>query len=214
MKKTLLFVLALIAVGCAEPIPRNLDGLLQQGDTYLDRETMRPYSGPVFDLAPDDTTRVQLSVNLKDGKMDGPYESYLYENGQLAYKGAYVAGEYHGPYESYWKNGELAGRGTYVAGEYHGPSETYHRNGQLDRKGTYVADEWHGLVENYYENGQLQFKTTYAAGEKDGPYESYDENGQLRHKGTFNMGEECGESFIFGRTRTYPPCPPGLEDGN
>ena len=34
MKRTLLFVLALIASGCADPIPRNLDGLVQQGDTY------------------------------------------------------------------------------------------------------------------------------------------------------------------------------------
>ena len=101
MKRTLLFVLALIASGCAdppsdtqggsgpaEPIPRNLDGLVQQGDTYLDRETMRPYSGPVFDLASDDTTRVQFSANLKDGKFDGPYEYYS-ENGQLQARGAW-----------------------------------------------------------------------------------------------------------------------------
>ena len=31
MKRTLLFVLALIAVGCAEPIPRNLADLSMQG---------------------------------------------------------------------------------------------------------------------------------------------------------------------------------------
>jgi hypothetical protein len=98
MKKALLFVLALIAVGCADPIPKNLDGLVQQGDTYLDRETMRPYSGPVFRLAPDDTTRVWLSANLKDGKMDGPYESY-HESGQLRTKATYVAGELDGPGE-------------------------------------------------------------------------------------------------------------------
>jgi len=112
MKKTLLFALALIAVGCsdppsdtqggsgpAEPIPRNLDGLVQQGDTYLDRETMRPYSGPVFTLAPDDTTQVALSANLKDGKLDGPYEDY-HDNGQLGETGTYVAGELDGPAEA------------------------------------------------------------------------------------------------------------------
>ena len=86
MKKTLLFVLALIASGCAESSPRNLDDLVQQGDTYLDREMMRPHSGPVFRFFPNDTRRVGLSANLKDGKMDGPYESY-YENGQLQSKG-------------------------------------------------------------------------------------------------------------------------------
>ena len=61
MKKTLLLTLALIAVGCAEPIPRNLDELVQQGDTYLDRETMSPYSGPIFEFFPDDTTRIQIA---------------------------------------------------------------------------------------------------------------------------------------------------------
>ena len=52
------------------------------------------------------------------------------------------------------------------------------------------------------------------AGELDGPYESYRENGQLQEKGTSNMGEECGEWFEDGVTVTYPPCPPGLADGN
>ena len=42
MKKALLFVLALIAVGCADPIPRNLDDLSRQGPQYLDPETLEP----------------------------------------------------------------------------------------------------------------------------------------------------------------------------
>jgi hypothetical protein len=115
MKKTLLFVLALIASGCAEPIPRNLADLVQQGEVYLDRETMRPYSGPVFRFFPNDTTRVQLSGNLKDGKRDGPYEAY-YENGQLNGRATYVAGKWHGPYETYREDG-LTWKGTYNMGE-------------------------------------------------------------------------------------------------
>ena len=115
MKKTLLFALALIAVGCADPIPRNLDGLVQQGDTYLDRETMRPYSGPVFDLASDDTTRVQFSANLKDGQLDGPYESY-HQNGQAWKKGTYKDGKWHGPYEEYFEDGQLRYKGTFNMG--------------------------------------------------------------------------------------------------
>jgi antitoxin component YwqK of YwqJK toxin-antitoxin module len=56
-------------------------------------------------------------------------------------------------------------------------------------------------------------------GELDGPYESYSfasyyENGQLFRMGTYNMGEECGEWIEDGETVTYPPCPPGLADGN
>jgi hypothetical protein len=116
MKRSLLLTLSLIAVGCADPIPRNLDGLLQQGDTYLDRETMRPYSGPVFRFFPNDTTRVQLMANLKDGKLDGPYEKY-WDNGQLSQKANYVAGEWHGPFEDYYSTGPLAYKGTFNMGE-------------------------------------------------------------------------------------------------
>jgi hypothetical protein len=36
MKKTLLLALALIAVGCAEPDPRNLGELVQQADECLE----------------------------------------------------------------------------------------------------------------------------------------------------------------------------------
>ena len=75
---------------------------------------MRAYTGPVFRFLPNDTTRVQLSANLKDGKSDGPYESY-YENGQLEEKSTYVAGEPDGPVEFYYENGQLQQRGTFVA---------------------------------------------------------------------------------------------------
>jgi antitoxin component YwqK of YwqJK toxin-antitoxin module len=60
----------------------------------------------------------------------------------------------------------------------------------------------------------LQSKRTYVAGERDGPTEGYEDNGQLFYMGTKNMGEECGEWIIEGRTVTYDPCPPDLEDGN
>ena len=51
-------------------------------------------------------------------------------------------------------------------------------------------------------------------GPPDGPYENYYENGQLRAQGELNMGGRCGEWIADGETVTYPPCPPGLKDGN
>ena len=66
MKKTLLFVLALIAGGCADPIPRNLDDLSRQGPQYLDPETLEPYSGPAFRMSEYDSTELVLRVNLRD----------------------------------------------------------------------------------------------------------------------------------------------------
>ena len=140
MRRTLLFVLALIASGCADPIPRNLDDLVQQGDTYLDRETMRPHSGPAFRFFPNDTTRIERRMNLKDGKRHGPYEEYR-ENGQLQLKANYVAGERDGQLEYYDENGQLRSKTTYVAGERLGPYELYHVNGQLEVRGNFNMGE-------------------------------------------------------------------------
>ena len=96
MKRILLLTLALVAVGCAEPTPRNLDELVQQGEwpneVYLDRETMRPYSGPVFGFAVLGTRRVNMTVMLQDGLLHGPYEDYD-ENNQLYSMGSYNMGE-------------------------------------------------------------------------------------------------------------------------
>ena len=80
MKARNLIPVLLVLVGCSEPMPRNVDSLVQQGDVYLDRETMRPYSGPVFMFADGDTTKVRTVGSLKEGLVDGPFEQY-YENG-------------------------------------------------------------------------------------------------------------------------------------
>ena len=83
MKRTLLFVLALIAVGCAEPIPRNLDELSRQGPQYLDPETLEPYSGPAYRTSEDDSTEIVLRVNLRDGRFQGDFEDFEPEGVQL-----------------------------------------------------------------------------------------------------------------------------------
>ena len=78
------------------------------------------------------------------------------------------------------------------------------------------AEAWARLrpVEGYFDNGQVQVSGGQKEGKWHGPYERYDENGQLLEKGTSNMGEPCGEWIYGGQAVTYPPCPPGLEDGN
>ena len=123
MKKTLLFALGLIAVGCAEPIPRDLDELVEQGDLYanadgmfLDPETMTPYSGRVFNLDPQDSARVRFLANIEDGKIDG-LSGYYFVNGSIS-KQTSKAGELHGPMGFYTKNGQLSSgvRSTWVKG--------------------------------------------------------------------------------------------------
>jgi hypothetical protein len=80
MKRTLLFALALIAVGCADPIPRNLDDLSRQGLQYLDPETLEPYSGPAYRMSEFDPTEVVLRVNLRNGRFHGDYEDFEPDN--------------------------------------------------------------------------------------------------------------------------------------
>ena len=81
MNKTLLFALALIAVGCADPIPRNLDDLSRQGTPVpLDPETLEPYSGPAYRMSEDDSTQIVLRVNLRDGRFHGDFEDFEPDN--------------------------------------------------------------------------------------------------------------------------------------
>jgi antitoxin component YwqK of YwqJK toxin-antitoxin module len=237
MKKTILFVLVLIASGCADPIPRNLDDLSMQGPLYLDLETLEPYSGPAYRMSEYDSTRAVLRVNLRDGKFHGDFEDfepenaarglglyqtgtyrdgqregryeYLYPSGVLRGRGTYENDLEEGLYESWFENGEPRSKTTHLAGEVDGPAEGYYENGQLEEKTTYLAGEVDGLLETYHENGQLRGKSTYVDGKPDGQYESYHENGQLWVKGTLNMGEQCGEWIEDGETVIYDPCPLG-----
>jgi antitoxin component YwqK of YwqJK toxin-antitoxin module len=210
MNRTLVFVLALIAVGCSEPMPRNLDDLSMQGPQYLDSETLEPYSGPAYRMSEDDSTQIVLRVNLRDGRFHGDFEDFEPEG--VAYNlgiyetGAYRDGQREGRYEYFYPSGVFRGRGTYENGLKEGPYESYHENGELRSRFNLVAGEEVGLVEIYYENGQLESRGTYVAGERDGPYEFYHENGQLRFGGTWNMGEACGEWIVEGEAWTDPPC--------
>ena len=132
MKIRRLIPVLLVLFGClqAEPLPRNVDTLVEQGDMYLDRETMLPYSGPIFRLMEDDSSTVQMSTTLKDGLRHGPWEIY-HENGQLSSKGTWSNGELDGPFEDYYENGQLLGRSSYSNGELDGQFEDYYENGQL-----------------------------------------------------------------------------------
>ncbi len=210
MKKSLLFVLALIAAGCTEPIPRNLDDLSMQGPQYLDPETLEPYSGPAYRMSEDDSTQIVLRVNLRDGRFHGDFEDFEPEDAEdslgLYQTGTYREGQREGRYEYLYPSGILRGRGRYENDLEEGLYESWFENGEPRSKVTYVAGELDGPHEDYHENGQLQQKGTLVAGELDGPYELYHENGQLFVKGNLNMGETCGEWVEDGETVTYPPC--------
>jgi hypothetical protein len=188
MKKTLLFVLALIAVGCAEPepspknasaaepepTPRNLSDLVQQGDVLLDGETMMPYSGPVFELHPDEQGDNQPQVvasraTLKNGVPVGLAETYN-KRGQTIMR--FVIGDTamslpEGPHEVYWDLTEQ----------------------ERDMGWSFRSRNWNGYETMPTNTDGLQLKTTIKDGEYHGLHEYYSREGTLFWKGTYNMGE-------------------------
>ena len=62
---------------------------------------------------------------------------------------------------------------------------------------------------------QIVLRVNLRDGKFHGLFEGYHEDGRLNERGNADMGEPCGE-WIYGagETVTYPPCPPGLADGN
>ena len=207
MKRTLLFVLALIAVGCSEPIPRNLDDLSRQGPQYLEGDSLGLYqtgtyrdgqregrserfypSGALYDRVSFENDRFPYDSFRREGRSE-----HFYPSGTLYDRVSWENDKLDGPAEYYYEeNGQLWEKSTYTAGERDGPLEGYHENGQLEIRTTYAAGELDGPYERYYENGQLDLRGTFTAGEPDGPFERYHENGQLEIRATYTAGEPDG----------------------
>jgi antitoxin component YwqK of YwqJK toxin-antitoxin module len=114
------------------------DELVLQGETYLGRRTMEPYSGPIVKYYSAGGRKVYHSFTLRNGKIDGLYE-------------------------------------------------------------------------RYFMLGELSRKENYTDGRLDGPFETHYSSGQLQERGTHTDGERCSEWImdVDGKTRPYPPCPPG-----
>jgi antitoxin component YwqK of YwqJK toxin-antitoxin module len=92
--------------------PRDMGTLRGVDGLYLNPEDGQPYSGPVFG----ENNGKRMTGSLRDGKWDGPFESY-HENGQLRRRGTYKDGVEDGPVEEYYDNGQLYEKGSYKDGE-------------------------------------------------------------------------------------------------
>lgn len=118
MRKTVLFVLALISVGSVglgAQERMNLVNLVQSGDSYLTSGTLVPYSGPAFSTFPSDSARIREQGTLRDGTWEGLYESF-YFNGQVDSKIEYRDGEFDGSFERYYFDGQVLANGSYSMG--------------------------------------------------------------------------------------------------
>ena len=122
MKRILSLIGVVLVVGCGGGEPRDMETLqeLEPRDMgtlrgvdglYLNPEDGQPYSGPVFG----ENMGKRMTGSLRDGKWDGPFESY-HDNGQLRRKGTYKDGVEDGPVEEYYDSGQLYEKGAYKDG--------------------------------------------------------------------------------------------------
>ena len=122
MKRILSLIGVILVVGCGggeprdmetlqEPEPRDMGTLRGVDGLYLNPEDGQPYSGPVFG----ENMGKRMTGSLRDGKWDGPFESY-HDNGQLRRKGTYKDGVEDGPVEEYYDSGQLYEKGAYKSG--------------------------------------------------------------------------------------------------
>ena len=122
MKRVLSVVGVVLVGGCGGGEPRDMETLqeLEPKDMgalrgvdglYLNPEDGQPYSGPVFG----ENMGKRMTGSLRDGKWDGPFESY-HDNGQLRRKGTYKDGVEDGPVEEYYDSGQLYEKGAYKSG--------------------------------------------------------------------------------------------------
>ena len=93
-----LVLCAFLLSACAEATPpRALGELIVEDSTYLDPETLIPYTGPVFRMFEDDSEEAQLEGALVDGTWDGGFVVY-HENGRIRYSGSFANGDRCGPW--------------------------------------------------------------------------------------------------------------------
>ncbi len=112
MTRILSLIGVVLVVGCGGPEPRDMGTLRGVDGLYLNPEDGQPYSGPVFG----ENNGKRMTGSLRDGKWDGPFESY-HENGQLRRRGTYKDGVEDGPVEEYYDNGQLYEKGSYKDGK-------------------------------------------------------------------------------------------------
>jgi len=127
MKRTLLFVLALIAAGCGpegkdmaelarKTVRSEYNGRTITAAQYLDIETFEPYTGPVFAYdIPGCEGRLASTAYLENGFYHGESLAYLCD-GEIMSFTTYREGHRHGPYVYYY-DGTVSEKGSYDMGQ-------------------------------------------------------------------------------------------------
>ncbi len=86
-----LALLMLLCTGCTPTPVRDLDELVQQDSTYYEPQTMEPYSGRVYRLFRDDSTKVEIEGTMRGGTWHGELTVFHF-NGRVRFAGSFANG--------------------------------------------------------------------------------------------------------------------------
>ena len=183
--------------------------LLFGGKLKPDTQNVGVTEGPIEFF--DDDGNLESKMTLKDGKENGPWESYykgnleirgnmkddkehgtfeyFTEDGELERRVEYRNGLYNGSYEVFYENGGVKSRDYFTNGKKDRNSETYYENGKMESK----TNNETGFFTSQYENGHIKNRGTIKDGQYlHGLYEQFHENGKLKMKGEKNKGKNDG----------------------
>jgi antitoxin component YwqK of YwqJK toxin-antitoxin module len=120
----------------------------------------------------------------KNDSLNGKYEYYT-NNGALAQRKYFKAGNLDSIYKAYFKVGEknLEYYFPYKNGQIQGEALEYYANGDLFEKTYYVSGNKNGLKTGFHFNQQIASEINYANGELNGSYKSYHTNGKPNEVG-------------------------------
>lgn len=111
--------------------------------------------------------------NYKNGKLDGKYLDFFYENGQLSRESSYVNGVVDGDMKMFFRDGKLSYHCFYISGKIQGDEQGWWKNRKLRQFG-------------HYENGLKQ-----------GEFYEWDEKNRITEYALYKDDKSIGASFKF-----------------
>ena len=176
MSKILLILCLVFLVSCSQKEVTS-DQIVEKQELVYEVNSTTPFTGVIVDYH--DNGELWSSINYKDGKREGLYETY-YANGQLQVKETYKNDLQHGEFLLFYENGQVWLKGTFKYGLEQGEFLNFHENGQLSVRDYRKYGKVEGLYEIYYDNGQLKEKGSYEDGRKYQQGPTYNKYGTIK----------------------------------
>jgi antitoxin component YwqK of YwqJK toxin-antitoxin module len=136
--KSLIFIISsvFLTISCSKQIIISEDQLPE--DTFYQSDKTTPYTGKCIVIFKG-SEKVKEEMHFQQGILNGVWISY-YENGNIARKGEYLNGMFHGKWESWSETGLKLYEVNYENDSLSGKYITWYKSGKLKEKGEYSAN--------------------------------------------------------------------------